>query len=42
MNYDLDVFQSVFGDTIYRGRIAASVIIIAVIGAMFAMRRRKK
>jgi hypothetical protein len=42
MNYDLDVLQGVFGHTIYRGRIAASVIIIAVIGAMFVMGRRKK
>ena len=42
MNYDPDVFQGVFGHTIYRGRIAVSVIIIAVIGAMFAMRKRKK
>jgi len=42
MNYDLDVFQSVFGHTIYRGPLAAAVIIIAVIDAMFAMGRRKK
>ena len=42
MNYGLDVFQGVFGHTIYRGLIAASVIIIAVIGAIFAMGRRKK
>jgi len=42
MNYDLDVLQSVFRHTIYRGRIAKSVIIIAVIDAMFAMGRRKK
>jgi len=41
MNYDPDVFQRVFGHAIYRGCIAASVIIIAVIGAMFAMRRKK-
>jgi len=41
MNYGLDVFQSVFGHTIYRERIAASVIIIAVLGAAKAMRRGK-
>jgi len=42
MNYGLDVFQGVFGHTIYRGLIAASVIIITLIDAMFAMRKRKK